>query len=506
MRGRTVTALAVFLAFGLASVSWADVPPPPVNQKLFIPDSVFTNLTETGCEFCHSNPDIVPPPSTVNRHHLKVGQAVPEGSIAPFDPAPDGTYQCLTCHRLECDPVTGICDFREFRDCTYCHKGASPHHGKVPTAGANCQRCHGSVIENPPSSPADPPAAWIPTYDPSLVTPWPSDKPNGGEANARGTQQGNCNYCHDSGVVTDPAFVGPFGPVDPVVTNSTSHHSTGFGADNSKCFWCHDFTRPEDEWIRVCENCHSIPTLHNIQADSPNADNPGMIVPGQEDLGWGHIGNNWDCEGCHGFTAGGASVAPASGPTIPSIGGVSQGMLPAGEEATLVINGDSFMSDNGFMMFSPVVQLECTLRDGQQHMLTLDPASAQADAIEVVVPALEPGVCKISVDKNGTLSNTVAVPVVPPVKVLSARLGSNNLITIAGKNFGAEAYFAENGSGLGVTVNGVECDLLYWTEDIIVALPRTTVNNLDTVLVKGFWGSDAAPVKARSKSRRKSRR
>ena len=70
--------IAVLALFAVSS--FANVPAPPANQKIGIPDSVFSNLQEEDCRFCHDNPDIVKPPPgdpnpdkwNVDRHHLNV--------------------------------------------------------------------------------------------------------------------------------------------------------------------------------------------------------------------------------------------------------------------------------------------------------------------------------------------------------------------------------------------------------------------------------------------------
>ena len=57
-----------------------------------------------------------------------------------------------------------------------------------------------------------------------------------------GNGSGACNYCHSTGtgqpgaiepgIVDDPEFTGPFGPV-AVYWNSENHHGTGLGIFNS---------------------------------------------------------------------------------------------------------------------------------------------------------------------------------------------------------------------------------------------------------------------------------
>ena len=51
--------------------------------------------------------------------------------------------------------------------------------------------------------------------------------------------------------------------------------------DDSRCFWCHDVFLPDALDIRVCEGCHGLDSLHNIQADSNGPGNIGTIVVGE---------------------------------------------------------------------------------------------------------------------------------------------------------------------------------------------------------------------------------
>ncbi len=134
---------------------------------------------------------------------------------------------------------------------------------------------------------------YIPSYSPSLVTPTRSGG-DGEPPNSLGNGAGACNYCHDA-----------YG-LSPILSNMELHHGTGLGSDETKCAWCHDISGPIDYQIRECEGCHGPGSLHNIQADSPNADNFGTIVIGGEDAGYGHVGRDAgpgdsDCWGCHGF-------------------------------------------------------------------------------------------------------------------------------------------------------------------------------------------------------------
>ncbi len=181
-------------------------------------------------------------------------------------------------------------DFAE-AECVLCHTEGIPasgdHHATTLAVDRQCSRCHGDLVDDFDDG------HYVPSYDASLVTPWPSAKPNGGSPlNSLGSRSGSCIYCHNDGAGT--------------YTNEALHHSTGLGSDSTKCIWCHDDSAPVGEKIRRCEDCHGPESLHNIQADSPSSATLGFIVIGGEDAGYGHVGRDAgpgdsDCWGCHGF-------------------------------------------------------------------------------------------------------------------------------------------------------------------------------------------------------------
>lgn len=469
---------ALVMLLSTAFSVWAQVPPPPANQKLFIPDSVISGLTEAGCRNCHNNPAIVPAPGNVDRHHLRVGQPVQNPTVRP-NPSGDtnGNYDCFSCHTATVDPNTGtITLVQNYRNCLNCHQGASPHHSgfttqNTPTSTqANCQRCHGSVIENPPTLATTVPA-WIPTYAPSLVTPWTSGKDVannttgivGADGLADTDTRGNCTYCHAAGSVTDPAFLGPFGPVTNVVSNQDTHHSTGFGVQADKCFWCHGQPVASGaQKIRKCENCHSIATLHNIQADSTAAGNIGSIVPGGEALGWGHVGNNWDCNGCHGFTATAAEMNPA-GSTLPSISSISKSSVALGVATEVTVTGESFVNSMAapFSGYSFSGQIQVT--DGNGVAQILVPKTVSTSSITFDMPAdLATGSYTLQVLKATKLSNALTINVVPETKVaISSASCDNGTLTVLGSGFGKLPF--------GVSMNGVAAKISTWADDKVVA-------------------------------------
>jgi hypothetical protein len=162
---------------------WADVPAPPANQQIGIPDGIFNNLEEADCRLCHENPDHFPVEheSVPDRHHLIMNTSVnigtcsvsgtqcqpnagvdcPQGegvclnpSAAPFPPPPGGTYNCISCHDVNCS--TGICNINLYRNCPICHyqnigeTGAdiTVHHLTVNAQAGDCVFCHGDIVDN----------------------------------------------------------------------------------------------------------------------------------------------------------------------------------------------------------------------------------------------------------------------------------------------------------------------------------------------------------------------
>jgi hypothetical protein len=134
---------------------------PPVRQELGLPDVVAGDLEEPDCRLCHDEDDeqgTVP-----NRHHLLWNQPIPSGSIVPYPDADgdgndDTTYGCLNCHDTSFDAAA-------VRDCTACHT-SSPHHRTQAATDRQCSTCHGDFVDDYDDG------HYIPTYSPSLVTPY----------------------------------------------------------------------------------------------------------------------------------------------------------------------------------------------------------------------------------------------------------------------------------------------------------------------------------------------
>lgn len=649
-----ITRLVVLFGFliGLVMTASAVIPPPPVNQNLGIPDHEFSTLAENDCRFCHNQnpPNGIPTDPTYlpDRHHLRVGSALPVGacnkpvtpgvcdvggtnlctagivgascsensdcnlllacatdqecrdasglfddyctgeSDAPkLDANSDGNvdtnYDCLNCHTIEFDPGTGtfvVVD--DFRDCTSCHnvdfqpdhtdRAQEPnvHHRTTEALiDRNCSLCHGSLVDagfldndnDGVANHADPDDTWIPTYKPSLVTPWPSEKAfgscvvtgacdvgasdvcitgdvgsacsadadcdvdtlnfcagdegnycsagetcvqdaatygGGGAANARGHEEGNCNHCHDASkdpnVVTcdgyDPNFPDVAGVCSdtgnscfksadcygPILINHDTHHFTGLTA--AGCNTCHypdsnPFARPTHTAldIRGCERCHGIPSLHNVQVDSDNVNNVGVIVVGAENPYYGHIGSQTDCNGCHGNDAPSLAsqpLAPLSGPVVPYLNTADDLAVDAGTATTLALTGVAFTNTTMGIPFESTVEL--TAADGSATNLA--PVSIDESTMTVTIPeTLAAGQYYLRAAKALKRSNPMVLAVTPNASIDTAAC-VNGTVTISGSGFGSYLDASNSGTNVEATFDSVNATAAVssWTDSEILAV------------------------------------
>lgn len=486
---KTPAAFAM-LTLVLACSAWAAVPAPPVNQLRGLPDSVFEAFTEADCRLCHnSNPPAgipVDPTYLPDRHHLLVEKRaiIPPGTAAPHGVVGQ-SYQCASCHEVRFDPATST--FRlvqNFRNCLVCHKSMTDasgnvlgtvHHATPLAQGGDCVACHGAIVDNMNDGHR------IPTYGISLVTPWPSGKPNPGP---RG--EGNCTYCHSAGI-------DPLSQVR-VSDSMTTHHRTGFGYDASKCLWCHD-TQTGVSNIRKCQNCHGIDSLHNIQVESPDPDD--IINPGTEFPWYGHIGNQQDCNGCHGFTAAASLGVSPGGRVAPAIDRISKASVPAGVATAVTLTGSAFTSvlKDPSTGAETVVASKVLLVDDAGNRIILDPVDLSAGRMEVVLPAyLTKGTYRLTAVKDGEASNPLVIGVTPPVEIYAARR-LNTTVTVRGSGFGQHLKAADAGLSVRGRRNGESASetarIVSWVPNQIVAQFSAPV---DSVEVTTLFHSSKASV------------
>jgi hypothetical protein len=486
--------------------------------------------------------------------------------------------------------------FAPFRDCFICHtlefqplhpdraQEPNTHHRVAEATSGDCVHCHGSLVDGLTDGHT------IPTYQPSLVTPWPSEKNfgrcdetcdgavegacsvsadpclvdadcpgvetcegevagtcsvssdpclvladcagsdtqcvtdancliagevcnpdldggGGGAANARGTEEGNCNYCHDSSTTdscdevagTCVAVPATACQIDadcngPILINHDTHHFTGLTGvvigpgDEEACLWCHQplfpgadigFPKRDVFDMRTCENCHGISSLHNLQKDS----NGGGIDPGAEDAYYGHIGNNTDCNGCHGFTA---ANAPESGPVVPQISNVDDLTMTAGIDTTITITGAAFTNTVMYGAITLTSDVELTASDGSTTLLT--PDSVTESEIVVTLPgSLAVGNYDLRVVKGPKSSNQVIVSVTPAVLITDTDCSKKKgVLTITGSGFSEKSEGTDE--YINVEVNGQSVDLISWTDTQIRA-SVSGCSNKDTVTVNSLYDS-----------------
>jgi hypothetical protein len=538
------------------------VMPPPVRQNIGFFDGDFTNLAADDCRFCHDlgngpvdgvcsvsgtacsvDPD--DPQSTCpngetclpilakNRHHLLVDSMINQNTslLFPADTMPppnwtgdadndginDTNYACENCHPD--DPDTPIIEFPITGNCLVCHRFDSPHHSEnVELAQEKrCLECHGDIVNLAPdacteggaigcTSDADCPGPnnfcgdghVIPTYDPSLVTPWPSGKPNAGlPLNSRNDGAGQCIYCHNDDGLMPPE----------IVTNELTHHNTSLESQG-KCTWCH----PTDNGpngdafdIRVCEECHGFASLHNVQDDSTatglvdtdgdgvvDTENQGIIIPGAEDPYFGHIGNQDDCWGCHGFAS---ASAPGAGEISPSISDISASVMIAGTDATVTVTGAAFTNLLGTSEVLSNVVL--TAKDGSETVLA--PDAITTNQIVVTIPGTTPvGTYAVRAVKGSVRSNPVALFVTPGVEITDVRCRGNKkrgyTLTISGAGFG-DAPPAGSGDYLNVVLNGIVLDSTITWEDTEITAGVSRCPSTSLVNVNALFGSDTAQAR-----------
>jgi hypothetical protein len=303
--------------------------------------------------------------------------------------------------------------------------------------------------------------------------------------NSRGKGAGGCDYCHDEDVVGSPVAI---------YKNVDTHHEAGFGSDPSKCDWCHDFTLPFGEQIRICENCHGPESLHAIQVDSDatglvdtngdgigDTENAGNIIPNMENQFWGHIGKSDDCWGCHGF---GFSSASGPGPVFPHIDDISQYVLTAGSDTAVTLTGTAFTDMSEGTELTSNVALVAT--DGTSTNLTPDAISE--NSLTVTIPGTTaPGTYILQAVKDTEKSNPLAITVVPEVIITADTCSKKKgLLTIDGSGFGEQPAGSDN--YINVEVNGQSADIISWSDTRIKASVSRCPKNAG-ITVNALYGS-----------------
>jgi len=462
MSGKTVYVFVFILicTIGPQNITWGAVPPPPVNQLIGIVDTIRENPVEADCRACHDS-------GLSDRHHLLYGMIIPDPTNAPFG-TPGYPYGCLSCHAE--DSSSGVIVFLVERDCLACHqynpayKLATWHHVTDDAAERHCSKCHGNVVQDFDDD------HYIPDYDISNVTPDSVCKTWDGPI----CVSGGCYVCHTE----DPTFV------PEIAGYSELHHKAYFN-----CNLCHTMHGN----IRDCESCHSVDSLHNIQADSDNPANIGTIIPGEEDLGWGHIGNGWDCFGCHesfndasvSGNAGmfSASSTPQTGATIPYMYGMDTYSVTAGQDTVLNISGSGLINETGGVTYLAEVVVENGV-----DTLTLEQNSITVNSIGVTVPSTLPvGLYDIRIRKDDKLSNKDIFAVIPEVIISDVSCNrKKGVLMVNGSGFGEKP--AGTDDYINVQVNGQLVDITFWTDTMITASVSGCRNDAE-ITVNALMGS-----------------
>ncbi|MCX9027066.1 MAG: IPT/TIG domain-containing protein, partial [Candidatus Methanoperedens sp.] len=472
MKNFKIVIPALLLFAVLVGIGIAAIPAPPVNQNLGFADTKFVNVsvdhsapgsTAYACKDCHPGaPDI---------HHYMVSGG--PGSNMTRTTA----LGCADCH-----PIVGG-QLTISRNCHDCHDGTvwsgnptgiinlskirgspgRPHHNTTKKSASSifdatyvaadrqCTFCHGDgYLDNYNDG------HYVPTYNGSMVTPMADFK-----VNDSGKLWGGCLACHDDG--TEQAY--------GVFNSDTTHHTVRFWI-GYQCNNCHvssgfraepvpDYNpEPQAQYFRVwynesypsyttmfgwdttkrhfelrnatminagdtlngtgCEKCHSVRDLHNIETASPGRNLSQTLA--DEIPGYGHIGNNSDCNGCHQGWAGSVDN-PFPGPKAMSIGSVAPGVLTADVATDVTITGSNFVEDP----YTTTV-----LVDGVSTALT-----SITETSIVVNVNLAAGAHTIVVQKDVATTPLTTVMAVAPGTISSAKL-SGTTLTIDGAGLGAD--------------------------------------------------------------------
>jgi hypothetical protein len=438
------------------------VPPPPVNQNIGFPDIAWNDdyPMPANCLACHDkegtgNPDEVSDAIAL-RHHMM---------LDPTSPRHKAQYECQSCHQPDGQGAMSVTI-----NCRECHK-TSPHHKSVPAKERHCNACHGSVINNFDDG------HYIPGYKPSIVTPHPQCRvfgPNGE------CQVGGCRACHIKSDAVTPN----------IWSNVETHHGTGLGQgdnDPAQCGWCH--TSTDDPGapainMRTCETCHGPTSIHSIEFQYDT--NKGTA-------GYGHIGADFDCWGCHGFYKK-YSLPPMFGPTVPSAESASVSSVAAGVATEICLAGQSFTNSvvEQNKAYTPVVvvsPLDPAYSETASQVLTPTSFTEGAVCVNASLPA---GAWNFRVVKDyqgskQVKSNGIAV-VARSVAITSASL-SGSTLTLTGNGFGGQQP-----SWGRVLVNAKACTITSWTNTQIVATCSGAKSGDRVVVIAGGGGARANVV------------
>jgi hypothetical protein len=458
------------------------------------------------------------------RHH----SLLPAGTINPLTNAPFGCQDChpstpgvgmgILLDRSCVDCHNGTNFWADSSLGAHVGNISRPHHVDTssdtanignPAAARQCNFCHGSFVANYNDS------HYKPTYATDfMITPWATFKiTNSTQPDGLGGNKvwGGCESCHL------PATVGTI----RVGSNHDNHHNeilgnssgttfqklatpfTSIPAGSRACIVCHvinstpgaphggvntfNYTNPFNgellvsalelrnstienaeavEFVSVngnisvngtgCEKCHSVQSIHNIQI-------PGAPSGAQ---GFGHVGNNLDCYGCHNSWL--PADTMATGAIIPTLDSITPAVISSGKATTLTLTGGNFV--NG--VYTSVVTVD---------RVSYTPTSITDSQIVVNIPALSAGIHQVQIVKGGdTLSKLSTLIAVSDLSVTSVKVAGKNVITITGKGFGTKPT---SNAQLYVSVKDASGNQI--TSSTISSWSNTQIKATNSAAVKG---------------------
>ncbi len=460
MKNRRIV-ISVFALLCLALIAIANIPPPPVDQTIGLArDTSINILNATDCKTCHI--------SGVNTRHHDLAKTDGTGDINPMTGL---VFVCKDCHPIVSGPNGQSATIE--RNCVNCHNGTAfwanptkvdpnrPHHNTQWARDRNCKQCHGFVDNYNDGH-------YMPDYGVSEITPDTSYKIYNASS---GRYWGGCEACHQENLA------------QKIWQNAETHHSEILEVtEGYACEWCHVAAGSALD-VRRCEDCHSIQTLHNIQYNYSLTD--GM-------RGYGHVGDNWDCNGCHAYWDAG-DVSGWEGAILPNLVSVTPNKLTTNVPATLTLRGSDFLSGSG--NYTAVVVI-----DGTNYTATT--ITSDTITLDVTLPQ---GSHTVTVVKYGDVltrqTPMKSIIVEDPVNITSAVLTNKgkktSTITITGIGFGTqpEPEYTTLGVFVGSGTRITTAEIVSWSNTQIVAKVKTSAAVIGTpVTLKALGGEDSEPL------------
>ncbi len=451
------------ITVGMILIGLALALPPPVDQRMGVYDTLFSNLAESNCRVCHAS-------GVPNTHH----NLVAAGAINPYTNAPFG---CQDCH-----PVlpngTGI---TLIRNCIQCHNNTfngmnirRPHHETQAAVDRHCNACHGSLVDNYDDG------HLIATYQPTSMTP---DTKYKAINQTSGRKWGGCESCHEPNLTASP----------PIYGNNNTHHRLGnlsgfVNNDTTKCEICHNMHNATygSDSIRYCEQCHGTNSLHNIQYDIANTSSQS---------GYGHLGPN-DCQGCHASYVAG-SLAPGADIIMPTIASLSVNHVHEGETTVLTIYGDDFVTTvDGITRSSVVALTDGVITNGTTAVnITIIPTNITHSEIVVTIPPLNKGLYAIYVLKDGNVESNKRPLMSVPAVIVNSAIINYTTVAINGSGFGTYDPAYNNWTNVtisnGTTYRSVQ--VINWSGTSIDVMSSDAITG-DTATVNTIYGTNSTQI------------